>query len=734
MFASLGASVCRRPWHWLIGWVVVAAVLWLSAPSRERVALVEPASMIPADEPYNVATDLERRAFPALASRTRTVLLFARNTGLSADDHAYLAALTHKLEVAGEGGGAWRVQSPVTQPYLRPRLLSADGQVAIIVVHTDVNYVTHRSIAYVERIESLAKAGLPDGLTFDVTGSGGLGRDLAAASQAALARTTWVTVGALLLILALVHRAPLAAVVPLLTVGTSVYVALAALDLLTLVGWGISDTEKTFAVVLLFGSGVDFSLFWMSRYRERLGTGGARREAFIEALVATGPAIATSAATTIFGFLMLLAADLLPSHNAGRALGLALAIALVAAVTLVPAVSWLLGRWLFWPRRAQAPPVEGGGGLWTSAGRWVSRHPVGVVVVVLLLLAGPVWSGLGIRYRYDALGVVPTGSGSARGRALAEEHFGASRLFSWSCLVEAPGAVGGDGQAELERARTLASVVREVDGVTDVWSLAEPLGARFAGSLAAAVVGSGGGSARPYYVSDDPPCLRFEVMLGAEPFSERAMQTCQRVLEQVARRAEEVLGGPVQVHATGLTPYIINVRGVFDADQRRVTVLVIAVIGLGWVRDPALTVCMVAATLAVYAATLGVTDWFFDDVLGAGRIDYKVRLFLFVVLVAVGQDYNIFVVSRIRQERRLHPPGEAVRRAVGRTGSVISSCGLIMAATMGSLAATGLPLLQQLGFGFAFGVLLDTFVVRPLLVPGLYLLVGRKGSAQAGKA
>lgn len=121
----------------------------------------------------------------------------------------------------------------------------------------------------------------------------------------------------------------------------------------------------------------------------------------------------------------------------------------------------------------------------------------------------------------------------------------------------------------------------------------------------------------------------------------------------------------MQVRATGLTPYILNVKGVFDADQRRIMALVIVVIGLivlVWVRDPALTVCMLGATLAVYVATLGVTGWFFEQVLGAGRIDYKVRLFLFVVLVAVGQDYNIFVVSRIRQE---HGRTSRARRSGG---------------------------------------------------------------------
>ncbi len=724
MFRWLGASVGRRPWPWVVGWATLAVLLGLVSPSRERLAAIEPASLMPPDQPHNVALDLEGRAFPELASRTRTVLVFERADGLTPGDQTYLAELTQRLQrVAAEGPG-WRVQSPVTQPYLRSRLLSRDGEAAIIVVHSDANYVTHRCHVEVQRIESLARAALPAGLTLEVTGEGGMGRDLSEASTAAYRRTTWVTVTALLVILALVYRSPLAALVPLVTVAVSVYVAIAALNLLALTGWGISDLERTFVVVLLFGSGVDFSLFWMWRYREELSGHLPREQGFMAALCATGPAIATSAATTIFGFLMLMSADLRPSHNAGRALGIALAIALAAAVTLVPAVARLMGGALFWPRRLRGPDQATGGGLWAAAAELVTRRPATVLVVILLLLAGPVWAGLRVQVQYDALGVVPKGSSSARGRHLAERHFGTSQVFSWTCLVEKPG-LARDAEAAEQYAGRLAELCARVPGVTDVWSLAAPLGRQPDGHLLQSMVAT---VARPYYLGHDPECLRLELMLDAPPLSRAAMGTCRRVLDQARRWTADNLGDIASVHATGLTPYILNIKAIAEADQRRIMVLVVAAIALIvliWVRRLALTACMVLATLAVYAATLGAAEVFSVHVLGADGIDWKVRLFVFVVLVAVGQDYNIFVVSRMRQECRERRPLEAVRTAILRTGSVISSCGLIMAATLSSLAATGLSLLQQLGFAFAFGVLLDTFVVRPLLVPACYLLLHR---------
>jgi RND superfamily putative drug exporter len=742
MFDALAASVWRHPWWVVTAWLAAALVLALISPSPERVAGVEPRSLLPLDEPYNRAVDLERRAFPELAARTRTVLIFERGDGLDSTDHEYLADLTLRLQRAYADGEGRRVQSPASQPYLRSRLVSADGQAAMIVVHSDANYLTHRSRAEVERIEAVAWAGLPAGLSVEVTGEGGLGRDLTDASAAALRRTTWVTVTALAVILACVYRAPLAALVPLLAIATSVYAAIASLNLLALAGWVLSDTEKTFAVVLLFGSGVDFSLFWMWRYREEQGATVASSEAFRAALAATGPAIATSAATTIFGFLMLMSADLLPSHNAGRALAFALVIAATAAVTLVPALARLMGGALFWPRRAGRSAGDTIRGPWHVAAGVVTRKPALVLVVLLLALVGPIWAGLRVQYHYDALGVMPPGSSAARGQAMARRHFGISELFTWSCLIESPSAAG-DLETAVDHAQELADLCSQLDGVHDVWSIAEPFGRGSSGALTGGLAGTVARSeATRFYISDDPPCLRLEIMLDAPPLSDRAMRACSQALERVRHRASGGLrSGPTQasgssgaarVHATGLTPYILNIKSVSDADQRRVMVLVVLVIGLivlVWQRDPALTGFMVAATLAVYAATLGATDAFFVHVLGSAGIDWKVKLFLFVVLVAVGQDYNIFVVSRIRQEGRQQPAPEAVRRAVVRTGSVISSCGLIMAATLGSLGATGLSLLQQLGFAFAFGVLLDTFVVRPLMVPAFYLLLRRRRGA-----
>jgi RND superfamily putative drug exporter len=201
--------------------------------------------------------------------------------------------------------------------------------------------------------------------------------------------------------------------------------------------------------------------------------------------------------------------------------------------------------------------------------------------------------------------------------------------------------------------------------------------------------------------------------------------------EDVAADVETAEDRAVNVYLAGLTSYIVSVRDVVGDDQIRVMLLatlVIAVIVALLVRDIPLTIFMLLATWLTFGMTITLTNLFFIHVIGQEGLDYKVRLIVFVIVVAVGQDYNIFLVTRMIEEDASNDPAGA-KRAIVRTGSVISNCGLIMAATLGSLWAGGLMLLQQLGFALALGVLIDTFFVRSLLLPSFFLATKRRAKS-----
>ncbi len=726
MFARLAKSAATLPVLWIAGWFFVAGVLALTTPSPEELARIEPRSLLAADEPYNQSLTVERKAFPEIASRTRTVVIFESDQPLTAEHESFVANLSDKLQ--GETGKAhgWTVISPTTQPLMQSRLRSEDGQSVMLVVCSDTNYLTRRSVYDVETIDAMIAEQLPDGLRYEITGEGGLGRDLVHSSEEAFERTTHVTLLALLVILVIVYRAPLAASVPLCAIGLSVIVAIMLLNHLTRAGWELGSIEKTIVVVLLFGSGTDYALFWLAEYRTGLGELDARKDAALYSTKVTGPAIVASAATTVCGLVMLMAADLLPSFNAGRALAIALTVSLLAALTLVPPMAVVLGRGLYWPRRTRASHTDRTDGIWNSIARAVVAHPVRSVVLCLLLFAWPAYRGWNVHYTYDALGVIPKDSSAARGQELAEKHFSSEQLFSWTCIIEGAG-VGEKVDHAVDLSEQLSQICRKNDHVVDVWSLANPLGdpARsVAATLAATEVGRK--QAQAYYLSSNTDALRVEVMLDSPPLSDGAMMSCAFVLEDIEKWVDLKLSDNAQVFATGLTPYILDIKSVADQDEKRVTGLVIAIIFLivaFLVRDILLAIVMIAATLLVFFVTLGVTEWFFVSVMGQSGIDWKVKLFAFVILVAVGQDYNIFLTTRILQENRSHELPLAIERAIAATGGVISSCGAIMAATLGSLAATGLPFFQELGMAFALGVLVDTFVVRPILVPAALLVL-----------
>ncbi|MBI4582072.1 MAG: MMPL family transporter, partial [Planctomycetes bacterium] len=726
-----------------------------------------------------------------------------RPAGLTASDFDWLDRLAQAIEQQLH----LKTLSPAMS-FLRHRLVSSNGQTAMLVVNLQSNFISSAAAESVGQCEKLISASPPPaGLTTEITGTAGIGRDYGVATQRALHGTTWVTIVAVLAILILVYRSPVGALVPLVSIGASAYVSLVVLEMLVHAGWPVFSMEKIFAVVLIFGMGVDFALFWIARYREELSlasealdgrgpeeAGGdarppsetrragmpapqARRggqgcppppegglaPAAVAATRFAGPAIFVSAATTICGLTTMLATNLAPTHNAGKVLALVLTIALLAALTLAPALARLLGRALFWPMGLGGPATLGEGRLWPAVAGVVARRPRPVLIAGVLALGIPAAWSLTLQPRYDSLSELPPGSSSRRGFELVNEQFDKGQLYSNYLFLRFPDT--SRSLTELHRlGETLTDRIAGVAGVHDVYSLSAPLGRKKAG--VSGQVGSAlawlsqtledrpaaasspfqsflkqlplaggieemGEYLRTFYLADEPRVLRFEVLIDSLPFSPEAMGLMDRVRHTVDETLADALSADARprVFATGPTPYILAIRDVSSRDQIRVKVLASIVIGaivFVLIRDLPLTLFMLAATWLTYGATIALAQAFFVHVMGENGLDWKVRLIVFVIIVAVGQDYNIFLVSRLFQEPPELPDAEAARRAIVRTGSVISNCGLIMAATLGSLWAGQLGLLKQVGFALALGILLDTFFVRPLLLPSFFLATHRR--------
>ncbi len=736
MFRRLGRVVAERPLAVIIAWALAGAALVTARLGLADRTIAEPASFLPADSEEQRGIALMEAAFPALAARSQAAVILCRPGGLQPPDFDYARAYADTVRRhAAEHNRRWTVLSP-SEGYLRQRLVSADGEAAILVVNLPTFYAGAAAADAVDAIESLGVAGRPPGLQVELSGTAGVGRDLGRTMKLGVRRTLWVTVACVLLILLLVYRSPVAAALPLVGVSVCTILALRTLDILGTAGWQVSDLERMFTVVLLYGAGTDFAMFWLARYREeRAACPGpeALRRAAAEATWGVGPAIVASSATTILGLLSLIATDMVPTHNAGQVLGLVLCWAPLAGVTLVPSMVVLAGRVIFWPVGERLSTTLGQRHVWPRLAAVVVRHPGAVLLIGVALLSPAALRAGSIRFRYDTLAELPAGSSSERGAAIARRHFAEGSLYPITLLIRSPEATL-DAGAMRTLSRQIAQALLPIDGVAEVSDWSRPLGSRAepAEGLGRALLTA---ASEPFYLSTPARTMRIEIALRDKPLSNGAMQTFQQVRE-VVRQAVRTAGAPFgpnsEILAIGATPYILQVRDYMARDQWRVWIgatVVIWLVLVLLVRRAGLSLFMIAATLLTYAATLGVSHEFFTRVLGQDGLDYKVRLFLFVIIVAVGQDYNIFLVTRLRQETEAHGPDEGTRRAVIRTGSVISNCGLIMAATLGSLWAGGLDLLRQLGFALALGMVLDTFIVRPLLMPSFWLYAQRRSRA-----
>ena len=472
MFKWLGQWIaCRAVWL-VLAWVVVIAAAGLWAWRTNAIAPVDMGSVLPSDHPWTLSMQRMREAFPLLNARSQAVVVGYRPSGLTAGDLAWLDRLGEQVASSLK----FKTLSPAMS-FLRHRLISSDHQVAMLIVNLPTTFISAASARSTEQVESIMQTMPPPaGLTAEITGTAGIGRDYSVAAQQALHRTTWVTIVAVLAILILVYRSPVGALVPLVSIGASVFVAFVVLALLAAhMGWTVSAMERIFVVVLIFGMGVDFALFWIARYREELRPTGDFDASAVTATCKTGPAIFVSAATTICGLTTLLVTQLVPTQNAGKVLAVALSITLLAALTLAPALARLLGRWLFWPTGYRGQIILGEEIIWPRVAALVTWNPRLTLIGGLLLLGAPAVWAMTLEPRYDSISELPPGSSSLRGFDIVNAHFEKGQLYSNNVMLDfsrSPRPIGELYRLSQNVSRRLAGV----PGVADVYSLDAPLG------------------------------------------------------------------------------------------------------------------------------------------------------------------------------------------------------------------------------------------------------------------
>ena len=782
MFDSLGRLVNRRGLVIVVGWLAVALVLWRFAPDWHSVTKDDDVSFFPPEYPSVVGQNLLARGFPDAISNSSAVIVAERADGrLTREDFRYVDDLARdiKLKYAddeGRGGPIVdkkcgikgvldRNEKGVGSRFVSPPG-KGGGQVALVVVQLKGTYVSRDARLAVGRVhdEINARPKPPSGLDLAMTGSAQVGFDTNRASARSLEDTTRATIGLVIVILLVVYRSPLLALIPMATIALSVAVSLWAIALLTKIpglNFQVINITNVFVIVVLFGAGTDYCLFLIARYREELARGLRGEEALSEAIRQVGGALVASAGTVILGLGMLWFSTFRKIQYTGPAIALALVIGLVASLTLAPVLlHWLRGL-VFWPLTpphhvaGRDPETEGQEetplfGVWSKVSDWVVRHPAWILGTSVAILTPFAVVGARTQASYDLLGDLGPDQPAIVGARIFQKYFTVGDLGPSTVLIRHPTLDfrTPEGQKAVEAfARTLTAL----PNVGEVRAVSRPVGQSIPIEGFARDILRRTGILSPEkerkildnYVSmkpSDPSDLgritKVDVVFKTSPFAAASLETLERLRQAVARGVGP--GGPLagtapaDVGMTGTTVLIRDLKEVTTQDQRRmywfVTGGVYAILVV-LLRRPGICLYLIATVLLGYLASLGMTELVFKSLHTGPEpwagLDWKVGFFLFVILVAVGEDYNIFLMARVIEEERKHGPIEGTRRAVAHTGGIISSCGVIMAGTFGSMLFGSLTTLKELGFALGLGVLLDTFIVRPILVPAFVVLIHR---------
>ena len=699
----------RGRWLTVAVWLLLGAAGLVAHAHIDDVTAAGQSSFLPEDSESTRALDALQRASSG-SEDVPVVIVFERPGGLGKEDIAAIGRIGDGLGELGLSGA-----TPIVDPFsgeYRNDLsevariangvgpVSKDGEAALLVLAIDAED-RGAIVSGVERIRRYLRAHERPGMHAYVTGPGGIAADLERVAEDAGRTLLIATLGLVLLLLLAVYRAPILALLPLLVVGLAYLVAIGIAYLLIEADWIVVNTEGTMLLlVLIFGAGTDYSLLLVHRYREELGKGAAADSALSLAVRETRPAIAASGGTVIAAMLVLLVADLESTHWLGPVLALGIAVMLTAAFTLLPALLSILGDRAFWPANRHATEIRGipGGAspnrdggdppdlrpsVWNRVADLVRRRSGRIIIGVLALLAV---LALGNLTNHGTLGFgqgVTKATNSSRGTEALERHFPAGLGSPLTAVVktdEAPLAA-----KELER----------LDSVQ--LTLPAPVPA----DAAEAVI---------------------VLVLRGSPYGSEAESAVEEIRDRLHAVAPGGLLGGIPVEN-------LDIEQTNSRDTKLIVPLVLLVIGLIliWVlRALVAPAYLILTVLASFAATLGLATFAFTEVFGMDGLAFNLELMSFIFLVALGVDYNIFLMTRAREEAATRGTPEGTLAALVSTGGVVTGAGLILAGTFATLTLLPLEELVQIGATIAVGVLLDTFLVRALLIPAITYRLGER--------
>jgi putative drug exporter of the RND superfamily len=662
----------RAKWLILVFWLVLVVVAGPLSGKLMGAEKNDASAWLPANAQSTQVLNL--RSQVVSPNVFAAVVVYDRPSGLTAADRA---------KVTADAASFARVPGAVHGQVAGP-VFSADGKAAETIVPVNLGSTGWSAAGpAADSLRATAESGA-NGLTAHITGPLGSAADSNAAFKGIDGTLLYSALAVVIVLLLLTYRSPVLWLLPVISVGVALVTSQALIYLLA-VHAGLTVNAQTAGIldVLVFGAGTDYALLLTARYREELRRHEDRHKAMAVALRRAGPAIVASGGTVIISLLTLALAELNSTKSMGPVLAIGVAVALLAMMTLLPALLVITGRWVFWPARpafGSAEPTTRG--LWARIGNGIAVRPrtvwIGTVVVLGAMAAGA--AGL------QAHGLTNAQSfrghpDSVAGATVLDQHF--------------PGGAGQPVQVfgNPSSGPQLAAALHSVSGLTDVTKPVNLAGHTY-----------------------------LEATLTSAPDSQAAYDTIGKARAATAAvpGADALVGGNTAVN--------LDVQQAAAHDRTLIIPIILVVVFfilMLLLRALVAPIMLIATVVLSFGAALGVSALFFNNVFNFGGADTTFPLFVFVFLVALGIDYNIFLMTRVREETSRHGPRQGALTGLSVTGGVITSAGAVLAGTFAVLGTLPVTFLTELGFAVAFGVLLDTIVVRSVLVTALNLDLGR---------
>ncbi|MFF3906631.1 MMPL family transporter [Streptomyces sp. NPDC001848] len=684
MFRRIGTAVVRHPVWTIVAWLIAVVAIVATAPSLPSNS--DESSFLPKSYESIKAADLQQKAFPS-AFTPSAIVLYQRTDGgkLTAADQQDVTRITTELG----NKHIDQVQKVV------PGQPSKDGRFTLTLVQMDSKNAGQPKQADAAKVLREDVKQLAKGTHLDAKLGGSAAQvldqqDSSKRGDALIGIGTFVII---LVTLLIIFRAPILAVLPLILIGLVSAVANGLIAYATkLFDLQANSSISSILIVVLFGVGTDYFLFLMFRYRERLRAGDEPKQAMVNAVGRVGEAIASAAGAVIIAFLALVLSTLGFLKQMGPALAIAVAATLVAGLTLIPAVVSLIGPKVFWPSKSwQREPDNA---RFAALGRGVRRRPALTAAVSGLVLVALSLGTFGYKATFDlASGSMPKTKESMVVQDELQKAYSAGAAAPTDVYLSST-----DGKP-LDKAAFDA--------------YAQKLGAV-----------NGVAGARMTQVNKDGTTADFTVTLKYEASTDEAIDTVGRVRDiahSSAPQGTEALVG-------GMSSIYKDINAAVNHDYRTVfpvaAVLIMVILGL-LLRSVVAPWYLMASVGLGFGATLGATVWIFQEGQGHSGLMFMLPVIMYLFVVAIGTDYNILMIARLREEAREgREPREAAGMALRHAGPTVAAAGFILAATFATMMLAGNSLLTEMGFAVSFGIAVAAFVMAMFFTPSLTALIG----------